>query len=70
MLYTLHIILELERILKAAQVEMTVYRAQELTKNMYAISYTHPKSWVRKRIVLGMDEEQRLLCELIKMATH
>lgn len=64
------IILELERILKAAQVEMTIYRAQELTKNMYAISYSHPKSKVSKRIVLGMDEEQRLLCELVEKATR
>ena len=60
----------LERILKAAQVEMNIYRAQELTKNMYAISYTHPKSPVRKRIVLGMDEEQGLLCELVENATR
>ena len=64
------IILELERILKAAQAEMTIYRAQELTKNMYAITYTHPKSNIQKRIVLGMDEEQSLLCELVEKATR
>ena len=64
------IILELERILKAAQAEMTIYKAQELTKNMYAITYTHPKSNIQKRTVLGMDEEQSLLCELVEKATR
>ena len=64
------IILELERILKAAKVEMTIYRAQELTKNMYAISYTHQMSQTRRRVILGMDKEQSLLCELVEKATR
>ena len=37
------ILLELERILKAAKSEITIYRAQELVKNMYAITYFLPK---------------------------
>lgn len=59
------ILLELERILKAAKSEITVHRAQELTKTMYAISYVSPKSSLSRRVVLGMSDEQRLLCDLI-----
>ena len=54
--------LELERILKAAKSELTIYRAQELVKNMYAITYTLPKSKQTKRVYLGMDEDQSELC--------
>ena len=60
------ILLELERILKAAKSEITVHRAQELTKTMYAISYVSPKSSLSRRVVLGMSDEQRVLCDLIK----
>ena len=43
------IMLELERILKAAKSEITIYRARELTKNMYALTYTlHAPSRARK----------------------
>ena len=59
------ILLELERLLKAAKSDLTVYRAQELTRNMYAISYTHEKSKMTKKVVLGMDEEQEKLCQII-----
>ena len=38
------ILLELERILKSANSDITIHRAQELTKNMYSISYTHTRS--------------------------
>lgn len=60
------ILLELERLLKAAKSEITVYRAQELTKNMYAICYNHPKSKVAKEVALGMDEEQRELFQIVE----
>lgn len=60
------ILLELERILKAAKSDITVHRAQELTKTMYAISYVSPKSSLNRRVVLGMSDEQRVLCDLIK----
>ena len=60
------ILLELERILKAAKSEITVHRAQELTKTMYAISYVSPKSSLYRRVILGMSDEQRELCDLIK----
>ena len=59
------IMLELERILKAAKSELTIYRAQELVKNIYAITYTLPKSKQTKRVYLGMDEEQSELCRLV-----
>ena len=59
------IMLELERMLKAAKSEITIYRAQELVKNMYAITYTLPKSKQTKRVYLGMDEEQSELCRLV-----
>lgn len=59
------IMLELERILKAAKSEITIYRAQELTKNMYAITYTLPRSKQTKKVYLGMDEWQAELCELV-----
>ena len=59
------IMLELERILKAAKSGITIYRAQELVKNMYAITYTLPKSRQVKRVYLGMDEEQSELCQLV-----
>lgn len=59
------IMLELERILKGAKSEITIYRAQELVKNMYAITYTLPRSKQTKRVYLGMDEEQSELCRLV-----
>ena len=59
------IMLELERLLKAAESALTVYRAQELTKNMYAINYELPKSNLRERVMLGMDDEQRELYNII-----
>ena len=59
------IMLELERILKAAKSEITVYRAQEIVKNMYAITYTLPRSKQTKRVHLGMNEEQSELCRLV-----
>ena len=59
------VMLELERILKAAKSEITIYRAQELTKSMYAITYTLPRSKQTKKVYLGMDEWQAELCELV-----
>ena len=56
---------ELERILKAGKSNITICRAQELVKNMYAITYTLPKSRQTKRIYLGMNEEQEELCRLV-----
>ena len=60
------ILLELERILKTAKSDITVHRAQELTKTMYAISYVSPKSSLSQRVILGMSDEQQALCNLVK----
>ena len=48
----------------------SIHRAQELTKNMYAISYIHARSKQAVERVLGMDEEQRNLYDLIDMVTQ
>lgn len=61
--------MELERILKTAKSEITVHRAQELTKTMYAISYVSPKSNLPQRVILGMNKEQQTLCDLIDRIT-
>jgi len=63
------ILLELERLLRAAKSDITIYRAQELTRNMYAISYVHKKSMSARTAVLGMDEEQKKLCKIVNDAT-
>ena len=53
------IMLELERLLKKAKSMLTVYRAQELTKNMYAINYELPKSNLRERVMLHICEQSK-----------
>lgn len=62
------ILLELERILHGTT--LTIHRAQELTKNMYAINYIQEKSRQQVRVILGMDEEQQMLWKLVKKATE
>lgn len=64
------ILLELERILKAAKSDITIQRAQELTKNMYAVCYIHDRSKLVVEKILGMDEEQRKLYNLVDMDTQ
>lgn len=64
------ILLELERILKDAKSDITIHRAQELTKSMYAIGYIHTHSKQAVERILGMDEEQRKLYDLVNMATQ
>ena len=64
------ILLELERILKVAKSDITIQRAQEITKNMYSICYIHDRSKQVVERILGMDEEQRKLYDLIDMATQ
>ena len=64
------ILLELERILKSANSDITIHRAQELTKNMYSISYTHTRSKLVVEKTLGMDAEQCKLYDLVINATQ
>ena len=50
--------------------DITIHRVQELTKNMYVISNIHARSKQAVERILGMDEEQRKLYDLIDVATQ
>lgn len=56
---------EIERLLKAANIAMSPQRAAELTHTMYAIDYVLPHARSNKRVILNMDNEQKLLFEVI-----
>ena len=55
----------MERMLKHAKSEITVKRAQELTKNMYQITYKLPKSRFTRSKILKMDDQQQKLYDLV-----
>ena len=60
------IMLELERLLQEAKSEITLNKAQELTKNMYQLTYQLPNT---KRImtrILNMDQQQEELYRLVR----
>ena len=57
------ILLEMERMLKYAKSEITIKRAQELTKTMYQLTYRLPMSKLTK--ILGMDNEQQQLYNMV-----
>lgn len=59
------IMLELERILKKNESDITLLRAQELTFNMYQLVYQLPKSKTTKTQILQMDEEQKRLYHMV-----
>ena len=58
------IMLELERRLKAAGIDMTLERAREITKTMYRLTYCLPDSKQEQSIILGMTPEQQSLVEI------
>jgi len=60
------ILLELERVLKKAKSDITVNQAQELTKNMYQLTYQLPKSKKILTKILNMDQQQAELYRLVK----
>jgi len=60
------ILLEMERMLKHQKSEITVKRAQELTKTMYQLTYRLPKSRFTKTKILGMDNKQQELYDTVK----
>ena len=60
------IMLELERLLKEAKSDITVYQAQELTKNMYQLTCQLPYSKKIVTKILNMDQKQTELCRLVK----
>ena len=59
------ILLEMERRLKHAKSKITLKQAQELTKTMYQLVYRLPKSRLTMVKILGMDNEQRELYDMV-----
>lgn len=57
--------LEIERLLKAAHSELTLNKARELVKTMYAITYTKPGNTKSSKHMLRMDPEQHELYQLV-----
>lgn len=57
---------ELERLLEKSKIKMSVKRAAELTHNMYEIEFDLPKSCKKQKIILKMDDEQKLLANIIR----
>ncbi len=60
------IMLELERLLKDAKLEITIYQAGHLTKTMYQLNYQMPRSKRMKSVILQMDSEQKELYGIIR----
>jgi transposase len=56
---------DLEHLLRKAGIVMSSKRAAALTHNMYELEFSLPDSRERKRQLLQMDEEQRLLHKLV-----
>lgn len=61
------ILLELDRRLAKAKSRLTVYRAQELTKNMYALTCVLPNWNTPKRFVFKMTKEQQELINAVNL---
>ena len=57
--------LEIERLLKDANSAITIERARELVKTMYALTYTKPGHIKTSRVMLRMDREQQELYDLV-----
>jgi transposase len=56
---------EMERMLKQAKSDITLKRAQELTKTMYQLTYRLPKSRLTKTKIPGMTGEQQHLYDVV-----
>ena len=59
------ILLELERILKAAKSSITINRVREAVKTMYRLNYISPNTRQPKSVLLQMDNEQKQIYNLI-----
>ena len=59
------IMLELERLLKASESDITLARAQQITRSMYQLTYVLPQSGYTKTTLLRMDEEQQELYDIV-----
>lgn len=60
------IMLELERLLKAAKSDITIYQAGHLTKTMYQLNYQMPRSRRLKSLILQMDSKQQELYDIVR----
>ena len=60
------IMLELERLLQAAKSEITINKAQELTKNMYQLTYQLPNTKKIVTKILNMDQQQEELYRMVR----
>ncbi|MDL2239881.1 IS1634 family transposase, partial [Bacteroidales bacterium OttesenSCG-928-L14] len=60
------IMLEMERMLKKAKSKITITRAQELTRNMYQLTYQLPNSKKTIQKILNMDNEQKELFKIVQ----
>lgn len=58
--------IELERLLKAAGSDITVDKARELVKTMYALTYTKPGHTKPSKVMLRMDKQQQELFRLVE----
>lgn len=58
--------IELERLLKAAGTDITVDKARELVKTMYALTYTKPGHTKPSKVMLRMDKQQQELFRLVE----
>lgn len=56
---------ELQRVLYQEKSPLSIKKAAELTHNMYQITYQLPESKQIKQKLLGMDEQQRELYEIV-----
>ena len=56
---------ELERLLLVKGIEMSPRRAGDLTHTMYELQYTLPDSKQSERKILEMDDEQKMLYEVV-----
>ena len=59
------VMLEMERILKAAKSTLTLDRVREVTKTMYRLNYFSPRTNTPESVLLQMDEEQKMAYDLI-----
>lgn len=57
--------LEIERLLKAAGSDITIDKARELVKTMYALTYTKPGHTKPSKVMLRMDPQQQELYRLV-----
>jgi transposase len=60
------VLLEAERMLKHEKSQITVGKAQEITKTMYQLIYRLPKSRTVKAKILKMSEEQQELYDMVR----